>query len=97
MLSNTGPSIVRSQAGLLFTVAWMDFSGALTYALEGSVFVTGAAVQWLRDGLGLLDNAAQSEALARSVPDSAGWCLCPRSPGSGRRTGTRRHGARSSA
>ena len=56
----------------------MDSAGTLTYALEGSVFVTGAAIQWLRDGLGLLDNAAQSEALARSVPDSGGRCSCPR-------------------
>ena len=72
VLANTGPAIVRSDAGLLATVAWMDASGQLTYALEGSVFVTGAAVQWLRDGLGLLDDAAQSEALARSVPDTGG-------------------------
>ena len=61
----------------------MDPSGALTYALEGSVFVTGAAVQWLRDGLGLLDNAAQSEALARSVPDSGGVVFVPALTGLG--------------
>jgi len=83
VLCNTGPSIVRSQAGLLSTVAWMDASGALTYALEGSVFVTGAVVQWLRDGLGLLDNAAQSEALARSVPDSGGTVFVPALTGLG--------------
>jgi glycerol kinase len=83
VLSNTGPSIVRSQAGLLSTVAWMDAAGSLTYALEGSVFVTGAAVQWLRDGLGLLDNAAQSEALARSVPDSGGAVFVPALTGLG--------------
>jgi glycerol kinase len=83
VLSNTGNSIVRSQAGLLSTVAWMDAAGALTYALEGSVFVTGAAVQWLRDGLGLLDNAAQSEALARSVPDSGGTVFVPALTGLG--------------
>jgi glycerol kinase len=83
VLANTGSSIVRSQAGLLSTVAWMDGSGALTYALEGSVFVTGAAVQWLRDGLGLLDNAAQSEALARSVPDSGGVVFVPALTGLG--------------
>ena len=82
VLANTGPDIVRS-AGLLSTVAWMDASGALTYALEGSVFVTGAAVQWLRDGLGLLDNAAQSEALARSVPDSGGVVFVPALTGLG--------------
>jgi glycerol kinase len=83
VLSNTGGSIVRSQAGLLSTVAWMDAAGDLTYALEGSVFVTGAAVQWLRDGLGLLDNAAQSEALARSVPDSGGAVFVPALTGLG--------------
>jgi glycerol kinase len=83
VLANTGPDIVRSAAGLLSTVAWMDGSGALTYALEGSVFVTGAAVQWLRDGLGLLDDAAQSEALARSVPDSAGVVFVPALTGLG--------------
>jgi glycerol kinase len=83
VLCNTGSSIVRSQAGLLPTVAWMDPAGALTYALEGSVFVTGAAVQWLRDGLGLLDNAAQSEALARSVPDTGGVVFVPALTGLG--------------
>jgi glycerol kinase len=83
VLANTGPDIVRSAAGLLSTVAWMDGSGQLTYALEGSVFVTGAAVQWLRDGLGLLDHAAQSEALARSVPDSGGVVFVPALTGLG--------------
>ncbi len=83
VLSSTGRSVVRSPDGLLSTVAWMDSSGALTYALEGSVFVTGAAVQWLRDGLGLLDNAAQSEALARSVPDSGGVVFVPALTGLG--------------
>jgi glycerol kinase len=83
VLSNTGGSIVRSQGGLLSTVAWMDPSGAMTYALEGSVFVTGAAVQWLRDGLGLVDTAAQSEALARSVPDSGGVVFVPALTGLG--------------
>jgi len=83
VLANTGPEIVRSPDGLLSTVAWMDASGGLTYALEGSVFVTGAAVQWLRDGLGLLDDAAQSEALARSVPDSGGVVFVPALTGLG--------------
>jgi glycerol kinase len=83
VLANTGAQIVRPDAGLLSTVAWMDESGRLTYAVEGSVFVTGAAVQWLRDGLGLLDNAAQSEALARSVPDSAGVVFVPALTGLG--------------
>jgi glycerol kinase len=83
VLASTGGSIVRSPAGLLSTVAWMDDAGALSYALEGSVFVTGAAVQWLRDGLGLLDNAAQSEALAGSVADSGGVVFVPALTGLG--------------
>jgi glycerol kinase len=61
----------------------MDDSGALTYALEGSVFVTGAAIQWLRDGLGLLEQAADSEALARSVDDSGGVVFVPALTGLG--------------
>jgi glycerol kinase len=83
VLANTGSLVVRSAAGLLSTVAWLEPSGELTYALEGSVFVTGAAIQWLRDGLGLLDNAGQSEALARSVPDSGGVVFVPALTGLG--------------
>jgi glycerol kinase len=83
VLVNTGDRIVRSQAGLLSTVAWMDSSGALTYALEGSIFVTGAAIQWLRDGLGVLERAAESEDLARSVPDSGGVVFVPALTGLG--------------
>jgi glycerol kinase len=83
VLVNTGTSIVRSQAGLLSTVAWLEPSGELTYALEGAVFVTGAAIQWLRDGLGLLDSASQSETLARSVPDSGGVVFVPALTGLG--------------
>jgi len=83
VLVNTGSQVVRSQAGLLSTVAWLEPSGSLTYALEGSVFVTGAAIQWLRDGLGLLDNAGQSEVLARSVPDSGGVVFVPALTGLG--------------
>jgi glycerol kinase len=83
VLANTGGTVARPGNGLLSTVAWMDGTGALTYALEGSVFVTGAAVQWLRDGLGLLDDAAQSEALAASVPDSGGLVFVPALTGLG--------------
>jgi glycerol kinase len=83
VLVNTGSSVVRSAAGLLSTVAWLSPSEGLTYALEGSVFVTGAAIQWLRDGLGLLDDASQSEALARSVPDSGGVVFVPALTGLG--------------
>ncbi|MBO0836882.1 MAG: glycerol kinase GlpK [Actinobacteria bacterium] len=83
VLVNTGSQVVRSEAGLLTTVAWLDSSGALTYALEGSVFVTGAAIQWLRDGLGLLENAGQSESLAATVPDSGGVVFVPALTGLG--------------
>ncbi|MGH3158733.1 MAG: FGGY family carbohydrate kinase [Streptosporangiaceae bacterium] len=83
VLVNTGSSAPDPGGSLLATVAWMDPCGDLTYALEGSVFVTGAAVQWLRDGLGLLDNAAQSEALAASVPDSGGVVFVPALTGLG--------------
>jgi glycerol kinase len=83
VLVNTGSQIVRSDAGLLSTVAWLDSSGSLTYALEGSVFVTGAAIQWLRDGLRLLDSAAESEAVARTVADSGGVVFVPALTGLG--------------
>jgi glycerol kinase len=83
VLVNTGSQVVRSEAGLLSTVAWLAPSGELTYALEGSVFVTGAAIQWLRDGLGLVDNAAQSEELALSVPDAGGVVFVPALTGLG--------------
>ena len=83
VLVNAGGAAPDPGAELLATVAWMDPAGALSYALEGSVFVTGAAVQWLRDGLGLLDNAAQSEALAASVPDSGGVVFVPALTGLG--------------
>jgi glycerol kinase len=83
VLANTGSRIVRSRSGLVSTVAWMDGSGSLTYALEGSVFVTGAAIQWLRDGLGLLSRAADSEEIARSVDDSGGVVFVPALTGLG--------------
>ncbi|HEY3954776.1 MAG TPA: glycerol kinase [Streptosporangiaceae bacterium] len=83
VLVNTGSSVPDPGLSLLGTVAWMAPDGSLTYALEGSVFVTGAAVQWLRDGLGLLDNAAQSEALAGSVADSGGVVFVPALTGLG--------------
>ncbi len=83
VLVNTGPRIVRSDAGLLTTVAWQAPDGTLTYALEGAVFVTGAAVQWLRDGLGVIETAAASEELAASVPDSGGVVFVPALTGLG--------------
>jgi glycerol kinase len=83
VLANTGDTVARPGGGLLSTVAWMDGSGALTYALEGSVFVTGAAVQWLRDGLGVISTAAETEALAAGVPDSGGVVFVPALTGLG--------------
>ncbi len=83
VLVNTGPRAVRSAGGLLTTVAWGHPDGRLEYALEGSVFVTGAAVQWLRDGLGILRSAADVEGLAASVPDSGGVVFVPALTGLG--------------
>jgi glycerol kinase len=82
MLMNTGATPVASRNRLLTTVAWRR-GGVLTYALEGSVFVAGAAVQWLRDGLGLIRRSSDIEALARSVPDSGGVYLVPAFTGLG--------------
>src|SRR3954462_5340207 len=82
VLTNTGSSPVRSDAGLLTTVAW-DLGDGLVYALEGAIFVTGAAVQWLRDGLGLIDSAAEIEGLARTVPDSGDVVFVPALTGLG--------------
>ena len=82
VLTNTGSTPVRSDAGLLTTVAW-DIGDGLVYALEGSIFVTGAAVQWLRDGLGLIDSAAEIEGLARTVPDSGDVVFVPALTGMG--------------
>ncbi len=76
LLVNTGERPVASQHGLLSTVAW-QLDHKVTYALEGSVFVAGAAIQWLRDQLGILSGADESEALALSVPDNGGVYLVP--------------------
>ena len=82
LLMNTGNEPATSESGLLTTLAW-GLDGEVEYALEGSVFVAGAAVQWLRDGLGLIENAADSEAAARSVPDTGGVYLVPAFTGLG--------------
>ena len=82
VLVNTGREPVLSDR-LLTTVAWMEPDGSLVYALEGSVFVTGAAVQWLRDGLQVIGTAAEVEALARTVPDSGGVVFVPALTGLG--------------
>jgi glycerol kinase len=75
LLMNIGDRRVHSDA-LLTTIAW-GIGDDVTYALEGSVFIAGAAVQWLRDELGLITNAAESQALAETVPDSAGVYVVP--------------------
>ncbi len=76
LLMNTGGEAPLSRSGLVTTIAW-GLGGQVAYALEGSIFVAGAAVQWLRDGLGLLSRGAASEAAARSVPDTGGVYLVP--------------------
>jgi len=77
LLLNTGKDIVRSANGLLTTVCYQFGADAPVYALEGSIAVTGSAVQWLRDQLGIISGAAQSESLAREVPDSGGCYFVP--------------------
>ena len=76
VLMQTGGDRVPSQSGMLTTVAWRR-AGRLSYALEGAIFITGAALQWLRDGLGLIESAAEAGPLAASVPDSGGVFLVP--------------------
>lgn len=82
MLLNTGGTPVPSGNNLLTTVAW-SIDGKMTYALEGSVFIAGAVVQWLRDGLGLIRSAPDIESLAASVPDNGGVYLVPAFTGLG--------------
>ena len=76
MLMNTGTSPVNSHNGLVTTIAW-GVDDKVEYALEGSIFAAGAAVQWLRDELGLIRDAAESEVLAKSVPDANGCYVVP--------------------
>jgi glycerol kinase len=83
ILTNTGSTLVRSDAGLLSTAAWRSPDGELTYALEGAIFVTGAAVQWLRDGLQIVGSAAETAAIAATVPDSQGVVFVPALTGLG--------------
>lgn len=84
LLANTGssPAPVESSGGLLVTVAW-DIGQGLSYAIEGSAFVTGAAVQWLRDGLGIIRDAAETDALASSVTGNANVYFVPAFTGLG--------------
>jgi glycerol kinase len=80
---NTGDRVVRSEQGLLSTIAFAFEPGRATYALEGSIFVTGAAVQWLRDGLGIIERSSDVERLAREVEDSGGCYFVPAFAGLG--------------
>jgi glycerol kinase len=82
LLQNVGPKPVHSSRGLLATVAW-EVGGEVAYALEGSSFIAGAAVQWLRDGLGLIGKASEIEGLARSVKDAGGVTFVPALAGLG--------------
>jgi glycerol kinase len=76
VLAQTGPARVASSSGMLTTVAWRQ-AGRLSYALEGAIFITGAALQWLRDGLGIIGSAAEAGPIASSVPDSGGVFMVP--------------------
>jgi glycerol kinase len=82
IVMNTGTEVVRSRFGLLTTVGW-KIGGTTTYALEGSAFVAGAAVQWLRDGLGIIRSAPEVEALAKQAPSSGGVVFVPALSGLG--------------
>ncbi len=83
ILTNTGTTLERSDAGLLSTAAWRSPDGELTYALEGAIFVTGAAVQWLRDGLQIVGSAAETAAIAATVDDTDGVVFVPALTGLG--------------
>jgi glycerol kinase len=82
MLMNTGTEAVPSENNLLTTVAWR-IGDRTEYALEGSIFIAGAVVQWLRDGLGIIKSSSDVEALAASVPDNGGVYLVPAFAGLG--------------
>lgn len=77
MLLNTGRELVRSTSNLLTTIAWQIEDKPVEYALEGSVFIAGAAIQWLRDGLKIIDSAEDTEAMARAVEDNGGVYFVP--------------------
>ncbi|MDQ3917856.1 MAG: glycerol kinase GlpK [Acidobacteriota bacterium] len=83
LLMNTGRGAVPSREGLLTTVAWQVEGEAAEYALEGSIFITGAAVQWLRDGLGVISRADETEALAASLDSNEGVYFVPALAGLG--------------
>ncbi len=76
MLMNTGRKIVRSPGGLLTTVAW-GLDKEMTFALDGGIYIACAAIQWLRDGIGIINSADETEAIAKSVPDTGGLVFVP--------------------
>ena len=82
VLVNTGSRPVKSEKGLLTTIAW-GIEDKVCYALEGSVFVSGAVIQWLRDELGIIGTSGETEEIARSVPDTAGAYVVPAFTGLG--------------
>jgi Glycerol kinase len=94
-LLNTGPALVESRNRLLGTIAY-QLDGEVTYALEGAIFIAGAVVQWLRDGMGILDSAPQSADLAAEADPGTGCIWCRPLPGWARRGGMPRRGARCS-
>jgi glycerol kinase len=77
LLMNTGEQAATSERGLLTTIAWQLGDDPVTYALEGSVFIAGAAIQWLRDGLGIIAHAAETEAMAGEIDDTGGVYFVP--------------------
>ena len=83
VLMNVGSTCPVPTEGMLTTVGWTLADGSTAYALEGAIFVTGAAVQWLRDGLGVIESAAEIGPLAASVPDNGGVCVVPAFTGLG--------------
>lgn len=83
VLLNVGADCPEPTEGMLTTIAWELADGTVAYALEGAIFVTGAAIQWLRDGLGIIDEAAEIGPMAASVPDSDGVFVVPAFTGLG--------------
>jgi glycerol kinase len=83
ILLNVGPTCPPPTEGMLTTIAWELADGTVAYALEGAIFVTGAAIQWLRDGINIIDDAAETGPLAESVPDSGGVYVVPAFAGLG--------------
>lgn len=92
VLMNTGDKLVRSSSGLLTSVGW-EINGQRTFILEGSIFIGGAVIQWLRDELEMVEHASETEALASSVPDTGGVYFVPAFVGLGAPIGTPKPGA----